>query len=116
MFIVYLVHQVYCVHCGATADKGTSELFVLLQSRAPGVLLRLLLQLREFTPVWRTVKFIYLIKGLGAYELSKVVECSTANFMCTDVEMQTMLPNSNCKLPNIKFAEHHVTINVKKLL
>jgi len=30
--------------------------------------------------------FIYLIKGPGAYELPKVVECSTANFTCTDVE------------------------------
>ena len=31
-----------------------------------------------------------LIKGPGAYELPKVVECSTANFFfftCTDVEM-----------------------------
>ena len=34
-----------------------------------------------------TVKFIYLIKGPGAYELPKVVECSTVNFTCTDVEM-----------------------------
>jgi len=25
MFIVYLVHQVYCIHCGTTAEKGTSE-------------------------------------------------------------------------------------------
>ena len=33
------------------------------------------------------VKFIYLIKGPGAYELPKVVECSTVNFTCTDVEM-----------------------------
>jgi len=35
-----------------------------------------------------TVKFIYLIKGPGAYELPKVIECSTANFFTwTDVEM-----------------------------
>ena len=34
------------------------------------------------------VKFIYLIKGPGANELPKVVECSTANsFTWTDVEM-----------------------------
>ena len=24
-FKVYLVHQVYCIHCGTTAEKGTSE-------------------------------------------------------------------------------------------
>ena len=36
MFIVYLVHQVYCIHC---AEKGTSEVFVSLQPRAPGGLL-----------------------------------------------------------------------------
>ena len=46
VFIVYLVHQVYCIHCGTTADKGTSrrapgtsEVFVSLQPRAPGGLL-----------------------------------------------------------------------------
>ena len=38
MFIVYLVHQVYCIHCGTTAEKGTS-VFVSLQPRAPGGLL-----------------------------------------------------------------------------
>ena len=25
MFIVYLVHQVYCIHCGTTVEKGTSQ-------------------------------------------------------------------------------------------
>ena len=39
-----------------------------------------MLQLREFTPVGGNCKVYYLIKGLGAYELPKVVECSTANF------------------------------------
>jgi len=39
MFIVYLVHQVYCIHCGTTAEKGTSEEFVSLQPRVPGGLL-----------------------------------------------------------------------------
>jgi len=39
MFIVYLVHQVYCIHCSTTAEKGTSEVFVSLQPRALGGLL-----------------------------------------------------------------------------
>ena len=39
-----------------------------------------MLQLREFTPVGETVEFIYLMKGAGAYELPKVVACSTAIF------------------------------------
>jgi len=36
VFIVYLIHQVYCIHCGTTAKKDTSEVFVSLQPRAPG--------------------------------------------------------------------------------
>ena len=39
MFIVYLVQQVYCIHCGTTAEKGTSVVFVSLQPRVPGGLL-----------------------------------------------------------------------------
>jgi len=39
MFIVYLVHQVYRIHCGTTAEKGTRVVFVSLQPRAPGGLL-----------------------------------------------------------------------------
>ena len=33
MFIVYLVHQVYCIRCGTTAEKGTSEVFASLYSQ-----------------------------------------------------------------------------------
>jgi len=87
MFIVYLVHQVYCIHCGTTTEKGTSEVFVSLQPRTPAWWSALLLQLRKFIPVGGNCKFFSLIKGPGAYELPKVVECSTVNFTCTDVEM-----------------------------
>jgi len=60
MFIVYLVHQVYCIHCGTTAEKGTSE-----EGYQWGVCITaakstwwsvLFLQLREFTPLWGNCK------------------------------------------------------------
>ena len=79
-FIVYLVHQVYCIHCGTTAEKGTSEVFVSLQPRMPAWWSALLLQLTEFTPVGGNCKVYLPDKGPGAYELPKVVECSTVNF------------------------------------
>jgi len=63
MFIVYLVHQVYCIHCGTTAEKGTSEVFVSLQPRTPAWWSALLLQQREFTPVGGNCKVYLPDKG-----------------------------------------------------
>ena len=65
MFTVYLVHQVYCIHCGTTAKKGTSEVFVSLQPRVPAWWSALLLhvQLREFTPVGGNCKVYLPDKG-----------------------------------------------------
>ena len=53
-----------------------------------------------------TVKFIYLIKGPGAYELPKVVECFTANFIVYwwwNVNHAAKF--KICKLSNIEVAE-----------
>jgi len=63
MFIVYLVHQVYCIHCCTTAEKGTSVVFVSLQPRAPGGLAALSLHVREFTPVGGNCKVYLPDKG-----------------------------------------------------
>ena len=58
MFIVYLVHQVYCLHWGTTAEKGLyhysqEHLVVCSLATAKGV----------HTMQWgETVKYIYLIK------------------------------------------------------
>ena len=61
-------------HCGITAEKGTSEVFVSLQPRAPGGLH--VLSCYSSHQWGKTVKFIYLIKGPGVYELP-----NSANFL-----------------------------------
>ena len=50
VYSVFGSSSIYCIHCGNT-DKGTSEVFVSLQPRAPAWWSALLLQLREFTLV-----------------------------------------------------------------
>jgi len=63
----------------------------------------LLLQLWKFTPVGGNYEVYLPDKGTGAYELPKVVECSTANlylYWCWNVNHA-----AKCKLPSIEVAE-----------
>ena len=52
MFIVYLVHQVYCIHCCTTAEKGG----VCITTAKSAWWSALSLHVREFTPVGRNCK------------------------------------------------------------
>jgi len=73
VFIVYLVHQVYCTHCGTTAEKGILRCLYHYSQE------RLLVYMYSLAAAHTSgVKFIYLIKGPGAYELPK-----SANFLTT---------------------------------
>ena len=87
MFIVYLVHQVYCIHCGIPLQRRVPVGCLYHYSQERLVVCSLATAKGVHTSGGNlTVKFIYLIKGPGAYGLPKVVECSTVNFRCTDVE------------------------------
>ena len=88
MFIVYLVHQVYCIHCVTTAEKGTSVVFVSLQPRAPAWWSALLLQLREFTPVGGNCQVYLPDKGTRSIWAAKggwVFYCKFYMYWCWNV-------------------------------